>query len=236
MLFLWLAILFLSAIISGGLFFVFNAGGKTLKYISIFGGAFLLAVCLVDMLPRIFTQNGNPTLCAAFILGGFLVQLLLELVSHGAEHGHIHNETSHNLSFIIPLTILIGISIHAFFEGFALIEGDNINTSLFTGVILHNIPVSIVIVSSFIQNGSSKTKSFFMLSIFAVMGVVGAMMGHYSDLIMRYSAFVQAFVVGILLHVAVSTLFDSEESHHYNLVRFLIVVAAFALVLLLPYP
>ncbi|MDR0789507.1 MAG: ZIP family metal transporter [Bacteroidales bacterium] len=232
-----MCLLFVATIVSGSLFFAFNAL-KFLKYISVFGGAFLLAVCFVDMLPDVFAQNDNVLLCSAFILIGFLLQLLLELISKGAEHGHLHTDNSkdnpHSHSHLTPIMMLVGVSIHAFFEGFALIGENGINTSLLTGVILHNIPVSVVIVGSFVQSNSSKTRAFCMLSIFAIMGVAGALIGHYSLFVMRYAHIVLSFVVGILLHVSVSTLFDNERSHQYNFIRFLIVIAAFGLVLALP--
>jgi hypothetical protein len=45
--------------------------------------------------------------------------------------------------------------------------------------------------------------------------------------------YVIGFVVGILLHVSISTLFDSKESHKYNFLRFVVVIIAFLLAVLL---
>ncbi|MDR1725384.1 MAG: ZIP family metal transporter [Bacteroidales bacterium] len=225
-----LAFLFVTTLLSGVFYFVFEKfGNNILKYISIFGGAFLMAICFVDMLPHIFSNTNYKMLCSAFILIGFLVQLLLELVSHGAEHGHLHNHTNN----IMPVMVLIGVSLHAFFEGFALMSNGVVNTGLLIGIILHNVPVAVVIISSFIQSGKGKGESFVMLAIFAIMGVIGAIF-NYEFAVSDYEPFVLSFVVGILLHVSVSTLFDSEKSHRYNLVRFLIVIAAFGIVFLLP--
>jgi zinc transporter ZupT len=229
-----LALLFVTALASGVLFFTLSHSQTALKYIAVFGGAFLLAVCFVEMLPEIFgTMKGvaaqkNTILYSAFILTGFLLQLLLELISKGAEHGHLHTNSN-----LMPLMIFLGVSLHAFLEGFALISNGEINKDLLIGVILHNIPVSVVIVSSFTDSGASKKKALLMLSIFAIMGVLGSLL-NYRLQITQYEPFILSFVVGILLHVSVSTLFDNRESHNYNLLRFLIVVSAFALVFLLP--
>lgn len=166
----------------------------------------------------------------------------MELISHGGEHGHLHHsdKTSHQPDkskqhnpHLLPLMILIGISIHAFFEAMALNTANGINKPLLIGIIIHNIPVSLVIVGAFAGIGASKSKSILMLSVFAAMGVAGGAAGHYSDFLIRYSDLVICFVVGILLHVAVSTLFDSASSHRYNLIRFLLVIAAFGLAFLI---
>ena len=232
----WLFLLFVTVIASGYLFFIFDTS-KFLKYISCFGGAFLLAVCFVDILPEIFSKGSDTLLCSLFILIGFLLQLLLELISAGAEHGHLHTDNTQSnhrsTSRLTPIMLLIGVSIHAFFEGLALITDNEINKSLLTGIIIHNIPISIVIVGLVMQNNNSKLRAFSMLSIFAAMSVAGALVGHYSILMVRYTHIALSLVVGILLHVSVSTLFVNEQNRRYNVIHILIVVTAFALVLLL---
>jgi zinc transporter ZupT len=231
-------LLFITTIAFGGLAFVFNKKEKVLKYISVFGGAFLFAVCFVNLLPNVFEDPQiSSLLLSVFILMGFLLQLFLELISKGAEHGHLHKHahSHHNNAFLTALMVLIGVSIHAFFEGFALIGKQGVNMSLLLGVIIHNIPVAIIVVSGFIQSNCSKRKSLFMLSIFAIMGVLGSLLSQYIIALKEYQNIVIAFVVGILLHVSLSTLFDSEESHRYNFLRFLIVIIAFVIVCLLPH-
>ena len=109
-----------------------------------------------------------------FVLIGFILQLLLELLSNGAEHGHIHDEKHHNDSFVKALMILLGVSIHAFLEGFALVVNGEVNYSLLIGVVLHNIPIAMLLVNAFMLANCSKIKSFLLLSVFAIMGVVGS--------------------------------------------------------------
>ena len=110
-----------------------------MSYIGVFGGAFLLAVCFVHLLPEALTLQGETHSCAHhshyhshshaflsvgfFVLIGFILQLVLELLSNGAEHGHLHDEKHHSdKNSILPaLMMLLGVSIHAFLEGFALV-------------------------------------------------------------------------------------------------------------------
>lgn len=244
-------LLFVACLLSGSLVFVFNRYQKLLSYIGVFGGAFLLAVCFVHLLPEALTLQGETHVCAehscehshshsilsvgVFVLIGFVLQLVLELLSNGAEHGHLHSDEQEceKESFVKALMILLGVSIHAFLEGFALVVNQEFNYSLLIGVILHNIPIAILLVSAFMKANCSKLKSFIFLSIFGIMGVLGSVLSMYLDFLQGYMGYVIGFVVGILLHVSISTLFDSKESHKYNFIRFVVVIMAFVLAVVL---
>lgn len=250
------SVLFLASLVSGLLVFVFEKRPKVLDFISVFGGAFLMAVCFVHLLPEAFTLSSD-SVCShshshehihehnhgfsfplgAFVLLGFLLQLILELISKGAEHGHLHNEdrTVNHTAYLSSLMILLGVSIHAFLEGFALVTNGKMNYSLLIGVVLHNIPISMVVMGSFLKAGCSKFVSLFHLAVFAIMGIVGSLVGLHFDFVTHYTPQIMCFVVGILLHVSISTLFDSKESHQYNFVRFVIVLTAFVVACLLPH-
>ena len=256
MYFVGYAILFVACMISGFCLFFFEKKPKVLKYISVFGGAFLLAVCFVHLLPEAFSGAGHEV-CShshlhshsdheghssllpmgAFVLLGFVLQLLLELLSKGAEHGHLHSEehSEHKSGFVSALMVLVGVSIHAFLEGFALVIDGKMNYSLLLGVVLHNIPIAMVVAGSFLAAGCSKIASMCSLAVFAIMGVLGSLLGVHLDFVAEHTGQIMCFVVGILLHVSVSTLFDSSESHKYNFARFVTVVAAFVLACLLPH-
>ncbi len=244
-------ILFFACLLGGCFVFVLKKSENILSYIGIFGGAFLLAVCFVHLLPEALTLQGETHICSEhshhhshshsflsvglFVLIGFVLQLVLELLSNGAEHGHLHNENhhSHKTSLIPALMMLLGVSIHAFLEGFALVVNHKVNYSLLIGVVLHNIPIAMLVVNAFMLAGVSKIKSFAYLSVFAIMGVLGSMSSVSFEFLQDYMGYVIGFVVGILLHVSISTLFDSKESHKYNFVRFIVVIIAFALAIVL---
>jgi zinc transporter ZupT len=244
-------ILFFSCLLSGCFVFVLKKQENILSYVGIFGGAFLLAVCFVHLLPEALTLQGETHLCCedshhhshsssflsvgVFVLLGFVLQLVLELLSNGAEHGHIHDENHHSEHnyYIKALMILLGVSIHAFLEGFALVVNGEVNYSLLIGVVLHNIPIAMLLVNAFMLARCSWFKSFLFLSVFAIMGVLGSISSICFEFLHDYMGYVIGFVVGILLHVSISTLFDSKESHKYNFVRFIVVIIAFALAVVL---
>lgn len=235
--------LFIGSILSGLSIFLINKNNnKALKLITVFGGAFLFAVCFIDLIPAMFEphshshcqHNHHTSLpLGAFILVGFLLQLLLEQLSSGAEHGHIHHK-GEKKTLLSSLMLLLGVSIHAFLEGFPIVSEGKPNLAMITGIIIHNIPLSIVLVGAFLQSGISKLKSILLLSIFASMAIIGSLLNQNLEILHPYQSIIMGIVVGILLHVSITTLFDSEESHQYNLTRFLIVILAFAIVILLP--
>ena len=77
-----------------------------------FSGAFLLAVTLFELLPEVY-QSTNEYV-GPFIMVGILLQICLEFLSKGAEHGHVHIHANQK-SF--PWLLFISLSIHALFEG-----------------------------------------------------------------------------------------------------------------------
>ena len=84
----------------------------------------------------------------------------------------------------IPISVLVSLSIHAFIEGIPL-SGQHLDThahnGLLTGVIMHKLPVSIVLLTIFLQNGTSKIKAYFYLLIFALMAPLGVLASSFID-------------------------------------------------------
>ena len=60
-----------------------------LKLFLAFSGAFLLSTTIFELLPEVYT-NLQTKKIGLFIMGGILLQILLEFYSKGAEHGHLH--------------------------------------------------------------------------------------------------------------------------------------------------
>jgi zinc transporter ZupT len=104
-----------------------------------------------------------------------------------------------------------------------------LQTSLMAGIVIHNIPIAIVLVSFFLHSGVSKRNTFLLLAFFSIMTPVGGLCSNFfSDFfsfnIQTYTNTIMAFVVGIFLHVSTSILFEACENHKYNLVRFATVI------------
>ena len=99
-------ILFASAFLSGLAVIVFKLQfSKNLKLLISFSGAFILAICVLHLMPEIFRDYDQKI--GVFILLGFVIQLLLEFFSDGIEHGHFHSHSKDLALF--PYAIFISL-------------------------------------------------------------------------------------------------------------------------------
>lgn len=206
--------------------------------LAVFGGAFLLASCFINLVPHLFTHGfttpNHHVKIGIAVMAGFLLQLLLEYVTHGVEHGHDHCTTEHDHHHDSPrhyhpvAGLLTGLSLHAFMEGMPLVDSDGmVHQSLLYGIVLHNFPIAIILVGLFLNNGFSRMKSIILLSVFAVMTPLGSLFNLYimsgND---TAQSVIMGVVIGILLHVSVSILFD-EEHKRLTWWKLALIVAAF---------
>ncbi|MCX6240882.1 MAG: ZIP family metal transporter [Bacteroidetes bacterium] len=220
-------VLIATVLASGSLVFLIRSDDqKLLKLLLAFSGAFLIGISFLILVPEVFSKNAR--LAGLFVLLGFLIQLVLELITGGAEHGHKHvHEEGEKAA---PWLLLIGLCIHAFLEGMPLVSrfAKEVQHSLVLGIVIHNIPISLTLMGLFLHYGCKKTKAFIYLGIFALMTPLGSLAGMEIenniaaslDLFFTYS---MAVVIGIFLHVSTSILFETEEHHKYNIQKFLTV-------------
>jgi len=238
-------VLFLSVIISAFLVDKFNLNERILRLLLAFSGAYLLTVAFTHIIPNIFSGSDSEFL-GYFVLLGFFVQLLIEYISGGAEHGHghcgSHNGHNHDESInISPYALLIGISLHAFFEGMPFASQfhahANAQYSLLLGIVIHKIPIAVVLMGLFLNSTSSKLKVYSLMFLFASASPLGAFSGGYigSSLgidIDYFYKIIMAILVGIFLHVSTTILFESNTSHRFNLYKLLIIVLGVSFALL----
>ena len=210
---------------------------KVTNYINIFGGAFLFASCFINLVPHMFLGEGDarfvtPNLhfkVAAAVMVGFLIQLLLEQLTRGAEHGHnhcpcceesveaaehhhehLHHEGHCHDDRHHPMTgLILGLSIHAFLEGMPLVDLDgDVHQGLLYGIVLHNIPIALVLVSLFINNRYGFWKSFLLLAIFAVMTPLGSLCNLY---LLPDNEVLQSLIMGVVVGILAALLWDYDE-------------------------
>jgi zinc transporter ZupT len=221
-------ILLIAAILCvGGLFYLIRVESRTfLKLLLAFSAAFLIGISFIHILPEIY--ESHSVFVGLFVLLGFILQLVIELLTRGAEHGHEHDsEECRKAGHISPFLLMTGLSIHSFLEGMPIVEGcdPDLRRTLVTGIVIHNIPITITLLALFLHYGMSVRKAFFLLLVFALMTPLGSVasriLQHFtvSDLTIYFTCAL-AMVVGIFLHVSTSILFETEESHQYNFQKF----------------
>lgn len=214
-------ILFLVVVAGGYLAFRWqNKNTQFVKLLLSFSGAYLLSIIVFHLLPGIYHKIPGKS-AGLFIMSGIVFQLILELFSQGAEHGH-----KHAFDKKAPLLLLFSLSLHAFMEGLPINEGQHLHHSYLYGILIHKLPVAIVLTTVMIEAGLPKYKIILFLSVFALMSPLAAFIGKYAEFMLIYGAYINAFVVGILAHIGTTILFENEHSHHFNIRKFLLIFVA----------
>ena len=150
------------------------------------------------------------------MLLGLLTQFGLESISSGAEHGHVP-KNGPSLWLVI-----IGLSIHAFFEGFPISQhGDK---HLISAIIIHKIPIAIVLCSFLKQTHNSTLFTLAILVFFAVLTPLGNLVSQFNWFNQPTLTYLSAFTAGIFLHVSTIILFESSENHQFNLKKFSVIL------------
>lgn len=228
--------LFIPVVISGISVFFFKTGENALKLVLAFGGAFLLSLTFTELIPEIYANESQQI--GLFVMLGFFIQILLDFLTKGVEHGHhSHHENLNepcrkkheHVSF---LGIMIGICIHSFLEGMPLssnFQNNELKNTLLTGIVIHNIPISIVLVSLLIHTGLKRSSTVLMLIIFALSAPLGTMTSYFlgegfAENMAHFFNMILAVVVGIFLHIATTILFESDERHRFNLYKFIAII------------
>lgn len=226
------AILILTVLASGSfIFFIRQDDQRILKLLLAFSGAFLIGISFLKLVPEVFSSNAKFT--GLFVMLGFLIQLVLELITEGAEHGHSHRHSDGEK--VSPFLLLTGLCIHSFLEGMPIVGAfpTGIQRTLVIGIVIHNIPISLTLMSLFLHYGLSKRKAMFFLLVFSLMTPMGSILSniiHYlsSASMGIYFNYIMAVVIGIFLHVSTSILFETEENHRYNLQKFVTICSGIA--------
>ncbi len=190
------------------------------KLLLSFSGAFLLALTLFELLPEVYNHLETKR-TGLYIMCGIILQIVLELFSKGAEHGHVHihkNETN------FPWLLFISLCIHSFLEGFPIHE----HNDMIYGVLIHKIPIAALISMFLFQSNYSKLQIVSFLLVFAIMTPLGTFISNTWETFADYAHIINAIVIGIFFHISTTILFESGEGHKFNLSKFISIILGVA--------
>ncbi len=230
-------LLFFTAMGAGLLvFFAPKFRDKYFKLVLVFAGSYLFAITVLHLLPELFSSGFDGGKIGLFILIGFLLQQILEVLSSGIEHGHIHQHHGNAKSGVF--TVMIGLFIHAFLEGTLLSHGnllgddalDHVHNgkSVLLGIVMHKGPAAFAL-AAVLSSSLSKKWTLILLTLFAL----ASPMGMFSSSFLFENGILQkegigmlyGLVVGGFLHISTTIFFESSPHHtfHWNklLVSFL---------------
>lgn len=189
-----------------------------MKLLLSFSGAFLLGVLVLEMLPEIYVAS--PQTAGFWVLGGILVQNILEFFSKGAEHGHIHLQPKQKL----PWVLVASLCVHALLEGIPLAE----NKALLWAVSLHKFPIALVVGLLLFQAHATSLQKTLAMLVFAIMTPLGSVFSTQLPLD-SLNLYLAPFVVGLLFHISTTILFESAEGHTFNRHKFLSILLGIGL-------
>lgn len=231
--------LFLSVIAGGIIVSYFKVTNKShfIKLALSFSGGFLLAIIFQHLLPDLYQDQASKM--GVFILAGFLIQLILEYFSGGIEHGHVHVHKEQSF----PLVLFFALSVHSIIEGIPLgnqyagiiSEHAHAHGSIFWGIIFHQIPVSIALMTLLINTKLSHLQSWLVLLAFASMTPIGVLFGLYvsPEQIGLDVHIILAVVVGMFLHISTTIIFETSENHKFNLIKLISILFGCGLAILM---
>jgi len=220
-------ILFFSVLIVGVLAEILYKKIEKFKPVIIsFSVALVLTLLCTHVLPELFSSDNYKL--GYYVLAGFIIQILLELLSKGIEHGHVHlhGEIS-NKELIV---IFIGLAIHSFIEGMPINTFEtsvhhhtiiNIDSSFsliyLSTILIHKLPIAAVLMIFLNSINSSYLKKFVFLFLFAASSPIGGIVGELIvniDFFRGFSLNLLAISCGMLLHI--TTLLIFEDHHNSN--------------------
>ena len=194
-----------------------------LQLLLAFSGAFLLATTITVVLPEIFS-HGNGFI-SYWILVGIVIQIILENLTHGAEHGHLHINSSKK----IPWVLIVGIYLHAFIEGLPIHHHEE----LLWAVVVHKLPIAMLITAALWQTKASKTSKLLILFGFGIMTPLGSLINTKLPFLHSYTQEITALVAGVLLHISTTILFESAENHKFKTSKIIAILLGLGLVVLM---
>lgn len=240
--FILLSILFLAVILSGLLVNMLSDKGIFgIKLLLAFSGGYILAITFLHLIPEIYKLDKVNV--GIFVLAGFILQWLLEYFSKGIEHGHFH----YNMQNIFPVGVFISMCLHSFIEGIPLEREINPSSDIllhqhqtshgfYYGILFHKIPVSIALMTLLIRSEISFQKRWTALIIFGLMAPAGAVFAHYNGLELILGSgsnhildMTLALVIGMLLHIGTTIIFETSDSHRFNVFKLISVILGMAL-------
>src|SRR5438094_6216641 len=146
-----------------------------LQYFLALGAGYMLAVAFLEIIPESIALAGRDALF--FVLAGFF---LVHLFEHTlAPHFHFGEEThteemSHHRA---QSSVMLGLTIHTFFDGVAIAAGFLVSTWLgavmFFAVFLHKLPEGFTVASVVLASGQGKRNAILAAGLLGVATVAG---------------------------------------------------------------
>ena len=219
-------LLILSVLIGVFLGKYFGSKQQLAKSLLILSAGFLITICLNEVFPQVYHSDNHNI--GVYVILGVLVQMLLENLTKGFEHGHLHHHSDDHA--IIPVALLAGLFVHAFIEGIPLSHEKQVLSPYLLGILFHNVPISFVLGSFLAHSKNFSPKFWLIVMIFALASPLGMLLGKYFDEDLK--VYFLAIVSGIFLHISSVIIFESNKNHKMDWQKIILVICGVSLALM----
>jgi len=226
-----------SADVAGGLVLVRAKGiERYLRYFVALGAGFLMAVALLEMAPESYRMS--PRLGPILIMAGYCIVHLLEHTI--SAHFHYGEETHHGelVTRRTSLAVLVGLSVHALFDGVAIGSGFVVSNWLgwliFLAIFLHKAPEGFTMASVMLASGRSRKTALYSATGLAVATLLGVLV---IEMVPAWLTYGMPISAGVAIYVGATDLVpevNREPGIRMALVFFAGVGAFLLLRMLLP--
>jgi zinc transporter ZupT len=228
-----LLVLFFTPLLSGLIVFLLPKGRTTnYRMLLVFAGAYLFAITVIHILPELYAQSSGLQLIGLFVLIGFFLQQLLEYITSGIEHGHIHSHTEstahhhsvHHYS-VSAIMLLFALCKHAFLEGGMLAQPLNARqvfdtNAILLGIALHRAPAAFALMTVLAVQLRSRSRGVPYLVAFSAAAPIGLLVSSYLTqeevLSTTGLVYLYALVSGNFLHISTTIVFESSPGHRFD--------------------
>ena len=206
--------------------------GQRLKYLLAVGAGFMLAVTIVEILPKsiaLWQKDGvaDPEVLwipMMLLLSGYLLTQFVEHTiaphfhlgeeMHCDEHDHDHEIISTKSAY----TAVGGLLVHTFFDGVtiaaAAVVDAKVGFLVFIAVFLHKFPEGFTIGSMILAAGKGRRQVMIATSLMGLATFLGVMIYYFVGTNIGFSvAYALPIACGVTLYVAASDLIP-EVNHH----------------------
>ena len=178
---------------------------KFLQYFLALGAGYMLAVAFVEVIPESVRLSGESALL--FVLIGYFIVHLFEHTL--APHFHFGEEThteevSHQHA---RTSVLVGMTIHTFFDGVAIASGFLVSNWLgvviFVAIFLHKLPEGFTVASVVLASGQSRRNAILASGLLGAATLLGVLLTTLLESQLKYALPLSG---GVTLYVAATDL------------------------------
>jgi ZIP family zinc transporter/zinc and cadmium transporter len=175
---------------------------KVIEHSVAFGAGFMLAVCLIEIIPEALARGGATA--PLLVLAGYLA---VHLTQHTVTpHFHFGEET-HTVNAVAGNSALVGLLLHTFFDGVAIasafLVGRELGLLVFVAIALHKLPEGVTISSLMLAGGRPARAAIEAAGLLGIATVAGVLLTDHLGFLVSHGL---ALSGGVTLYVAASNL------------------------------